>query len=131
MYVCMYRNWFLQCNNEHCFFKYVSFMLVDKCKSRYSSGCSYRNVYSSITETKSDIRHHDISDNGSTLRGGMLSKVTSCKSAWACLNDRFAMLSLVSHDVGKNGDFFLSLFHMNSTKLQSCTMKLEQLEFNT
>ena len=61
----------------------------------------------------------------------MLSKVTSCKSAWACLNDRFAMLSLVSHDVGKNGDFFLSLFHMNSTKLQSCTMKLEQLEFNT
>lgn len=81
-------------------------MMVYKCKSRSPIGCSYRNVYSSITATKSVVRHCDISDNGSTLRGGMLSKNSSCKSAWACLNDRFARLSLVAYDVGGNGDYF-------------------------
>ena len=76
-----FLNWFLWCNTEHCYFKYVSFILVNKCK------------------TKSDIRHHDISDNGSTLRGGMLSKDTKCNSAWACLNDRFSRLSLVPYAI--------------------------------
>ena len=101
-----YKNWFLWYNTEHYYFKYVSFMMVYKCKSRSPIGCSYRNVYSSITATKSVVRHCDISDNGSTLRGGMLSKNSSCKSAWACLNDRFARLSLVAYDVGGNGDYF-------------------------
>ena len=87
-------------------------MMVYKCKSRYPIGCSYRNVYSSITEPKSVVRHCDISDNGSTLRGGMLSKTSSCKSAWACLNDRFARLSLVAYDVSGNGDcLFKSVSH--------------------
>ena len=101
-----YKNWFLWYNTEHCYFKYVSFMMVYKCKSRYPIGCSYKNVYSSITATKSVVRHCDISDNGSTLRGGMLSKSSSCKSAWASINDRFARLSLVAYDVGGNGDCF-------------------------
>lgn len=55
---------------------------------------------------------HDNSDNGSTLRGSMLSKDTSSKSAWACLNDRFARLPLVPYEVGGNGDrFFKSVSH--------------------
>ena len=67
---------------------------------------------SSITETKSVVRRCNISDNGSTLRGGMLSKNSSCKSAWDSLNDRFARLSLVAYDVGGNGDcFFKSVSH--------------------
>ena len=107
-----YKNWFLWYNTEHCYFRYASFMMVYKCKSRYPIGCNYRNVYSSITETKSAVRHCDISDNGSTLRGSMLSKNSSCKSAWACLNDRFTRLSLVAYDVGGNGDcFFKSVSH--------------------
>ena len=36
----------------------------------------------------------------------MLSKNSSCKSAWACLDDRFARLSLVPYDVGGNSDCF-------------------------
>ena len=80
-----YKNWFLWYNTEHCYFKYMSFMMVYKCKSTYPNGCSYRNVYSSISHTKSVVRHLDISDNGSTLKGGLLSKNSSCKSAWACL----------------------------------------------
>ena len=82
-------------------------MMVYKCKSTYPNGCSYRSVYSSISQTKSVVRHRDISDNGSTLKGGMLSKNSSCKSAWACLNDVFARLSLVRYDIGGNGDCFL------------------------
>ena len=101
-----YENRFLWYNTEYCYFKYVSFLMAYKCKSKYPNGCSYRNVYSSITETKSVVRHRDISDNGSTLRGGMPSKNSSCKSAWACLNDRFARLSLEPYDVGENGDCF-------------------------
>ena len=45
----------------------------------------------------------------------MLPENSSCKSAWACLNFRFARLSLVPYDVGGNGDcFFLILFLINS-----------------
>ena len=80
--------------------------MVYKCKSTYPNGCSYRNVYRSISQTKSVVRHRDISDNGSTLKGGMLPENSSCKSAWACLNFRFARLSLVPYDVGGNGDCF-------------------------
>ena len=36
----------------------------------------------------------------------MLSKNSSCKSVWACLDDRFARLSLVPYDVGGNSDYF-------------------------
>ena len=70
-----------------------------------------RNVYSSISHTQSAVRHLDISDNGSTLKG-LLSKNSSCKSAWACLNDRFARLSFVPYDFGGNGDCsFKSVSH--------------------
>ena len=69
-----YKNWFLWYNTEHCYFKYVSSMMVYVYKCTYPNGCSYRNVYSSISHTKSVVRHRDISDNGSTLLGGMLSK---------------------------------------------------------
>ena len=83
--------------------------MVYKCKSTYPNGCSYRNVYRSISQTKLVVRHRDISDNGSTLKGGMLSKNSSFKSA---LNDRFARLSLMPCDVGGNGDcFFKSVSH--------------------
>ena len=34
------------------------------------------------------------------------------------------------YDVGGNGDCFLSLFLINCTKLQTCTLKLEKLELN-
>ena len=69
-------------------------------------------LLSSISQTKSVVRHRDISDNGSTLKGGMLSKNSSRKSAWASLNDRFARLSLVPYDAGGNGDcFFKSVSH--------------------
>ena len=71
-------------------------------------------MYSSISHTKSVVRRVDISDNGSTLKGGLLSKNSSCKSAciWACLNDRFVRLSLVPYDFGGNGDcFFKSVSH--------------------
>lgn len=50
-------------------------MMVYKCKSTYPNGCCYRNVYSWVSQTKSVVRHRDISDNGSTLKGGMLSKI--------------------------------------------------------
>ena len=35
-------------------------------------------------------------NDDSTLKGGMLSKNSSCESAWACLNDRFARLTKLS-----------------------------------
>ena len=41
-----------------------------------------------------------------------LSKISTCKSAWACLNDRFERLNLVPYDVGRNGDcYFKSVSH--------------------
>ena len=86
--------------------------MVYKCKSTYPNSGSYRNVYSSISQTKSVVRHRDTSDNGSTLKGGMLSKNSSFKSARAYLNGRFARLSLVPYDVGGNGNcFFKSVSH--------------------
>ena len=108
-------------------------MMVYKCKSTYPNGCSYRNVYSSISQTTSVFRHRDISDNGSTLKGGMLSKNSSCKSAWACLNDRFTRLSLVPYDVGGNGDCFFKSVSRQLYKTADLHFEilLETLEFNT